>query len=182
MSDFVKSLMNNEEWAYRQLVKEYGKRVFNMCYYILHDKIDAEDATQEVFISVYTSISAFREEAKFSTWIYRLTLNKCHEKLRYDSRKKRKGEMVSIELQAQLKDQNLSPENTLISKEEIDALFYAINLLPENQRIAYTLCNMNELTYVEISESMNLSISAVESLIFRAKKNLKKTLTDTITH
>jgi RNA polymerase sigma factor (sigma-70 family) len=90
--------------------------------------------------------------------------------------------MVSIELQAQLKDQNLSPENTLISKEEIDALFYAINLLPENQRIAYTLCNMNELTYVEISESMNLSLSAVESLIFRAKKNLKKTLTDTITH
>ena len=90
--------------------------------------------------------------------------------------------MVSIELQAQLKDQNLSPENTLINKEEIDALFYAINLLPENQRIAYTLCNMNELTYVEIAESMNLSLSAVESLIFRAKKNLKKTLTDTITH
>mgnify|MGYP000845275376 CR=1 FL=1 len=59
MTDLVTPLMNNEEWAYRQFVKEYGKRIYNICFYILHDRSEAEDTTQEVFISVFQSIHSF---------------------------------------------------------------------------------------------------------------------------
>jgi len=176
MTDLVTPLMNNEEWAYRQFVKEYGKRIYNICFYILHDPSEAEDTTQEVFISVFQSIHSFRGDALFSTWIHRLTLNKCNEKLRFINRKKRKGDMVSIEKQVDLASRDTSPEGLLIKNEEIALLFDAIRSLSENQHIAYTLYNMQEMSYAEIAENMNISVSAVESLIFRAKQNLKKYL------
>jgi RNA polymerase sigma factor (sigma-70 family) len=176
MTDLVTPLMNNEEWAYRQFVKEYGKRIYNICFYILHDRSEAEDTTQEVFISVFQSIHSFRGDAHFSTWVHRLTLNKCNEKLRFKNRKKRKGAMVLIENQVDLASQDISPEGLLIKNEEIAILFDAISGLSENQHIAYTLHNMQEMSYVEIAENMNLSVSAVESLIFRAKQNLRKIL------
>jgi RNA polymerase sigma factor (sigma-70 family) len=174
--DYVKSLMKNEEWAYNQLVTDYSRKIFNICYYILHDRSDAEDTTQEVFVSIFQSIHSFRGEAQFSTWIFRLTLNKCYEKLRYKNRKKRVADTVLVEEQISLELQDLSPEELLIKKQEVAFLFEAIECLPENQRIAYTLHNMSEFTYKEIAESMNLSVSAIESLIHRAKQNLRKSL------
>lgn len=176
MSDYIDALVEKEEWAYNELVRDYSKKIFNLCFYILHDRKDAEDLTQEVFISIFQSIGSFRQESKLSTWIYRLTVNKCSEKLRYQSRTKRKGNLVSIEQLFEIKNFEISPEEKLIKKQEYDALFQAIRLLPDNQRIAYTMHNMEEYSYNEIAQSMDLSLSAVESLIFRAKKNLKISL------
>lgn len=176
MDDFITPLLNKEEWAYRQFVKEYGKRIFNICLYILQDQMEAEDTTQDVFISVFQSIHTFRGDAQFSTWVHRLTLNKCNEKLRFKNRKKRKGEMVLFENQVDLASQDSNPEGLLIKNEETALLFDAIKSLSVNQHIAYTLHNMQEMSYAEIAENMNLSVSAVESLLFRAKQNLKKYL------
>lgn len=89
MDDFITPLLNKEEWAYRQFVKEYGKQIFNICLYILQDQMEAEDTTQDVFITVFQSIHTFRGDAQFSTWVHRLTLNKCNEKLRFKNRKKK---------------------------------------------------------------------------------------------
>lgn len=176
MDDFITPLLNKEEWAYRQFVKEYGKQIFNICLYILQDQMEAEDTTQDVFISVFQSIHTFRGDAQFSTWVHRLTLNKCNEKLRFKNRKKRKGNMVLFENQVDLASQDSNPEGLLIKNEETALLFDAIKSLSVNQHIAYTLHNMQEMSYAEIAENMNLSVSAVESLLFRAKQNLKKYL------
>ena len=153
-----------------------------MCWHILHNREEAEDATQDVFIAIYQSKHLFKGESQLSTWIHRITMNKCLEYMRHAKRKKRFGIKVPIDesfLGVENKSQ-LNPEQVLMERERSKAFFLAVQQLSENQRAAYSLHHFDEFSYKEISESMNLSLSAVESLIFRAKQQLIKQLKDPI--
>lgn len=178
----IPALQNGEVQAFEALVVLYEKKVLNMCWYILQNKEEAEDATQEVFLTIYQSISKFKGDAKLSTWIHRITLNKCLEYIRKAKRKKRFGihQRIDLVFSDQTLDLEMNPEQTLMQTERIEAFLKAVQGLSENQRIAYTLHHMEEFSYKEISESMNLSLSAVESLIFRAKQQLRQLLSESI--
>ena len=168
--------------AFEQLVNLYEKKVLTMCWYLLQNKEEAEDATQDVFISIYQSKHLFKGDAQLSTWIHRITTNKCLEYIRKANRKKRFGIKVSID-ESFLRvgnESQLNPEEVLIERERSKAFYLAVQKLSENQRVAYSLHHFDDFSYKEISESMNLSISAVESLIFRAKQQLIKQLKDPI--
>lgn len=168
--------------AFEQLVNIYEKKVLNMCWYLLQNKEEAEDATQDIFIAIYQSKHLFKGESQLSTWIHRITTNKCLEYIRKANRKKRFGIKVSIDesfLSIENKSQ-LNPEEIWIERERSKAFYIAVQKLSENQRIAYSLHHFNDFSYKEISESMNLSLSAIESLIFRAKQHLIKQLKDPI--
>ncbi len=171
----IAALQKGDEKAYQELVKVFAKPIFNTCYYILQNKVEAEDLTQEIFLTVFQSITFFKGDSKLSTWIYRIAINKCHELLRFKNRKKRLGIKIPI-FDSLLEIKTEAPDEILHHDERRKVLFKAISKLPENQQIAYTLYNMDELSYQEIAESMNLSLSAIESLIFRAKQNLRKSL------
>lgn len=156
--------------------------VYNTSIGIVQSEEDAEDITQEVFVQVYESISSFKGDSKFSTWLYRITVTKSIDHLRRKKRKKRSAFVQSLfgndeQEDVQVPDFN-HPGIAMEKKEKAAELFKAINQLPENQKVAFILNKMEGLSYQEVSEVMETSVSSVESLLHRAKLNLRKLLED----
>lgn len=179
-AELIDRLKKGDESAFRSIVDTRKDLVFNTALGLLQNVEDAEDVAQEVFIKVYESIHQFKGESAFSTWLYRIAVTKSLELIRSRKRKKRFAFITSI-----LGDNNElrhdppefhHPGVLLDNKERASTLFQSIAKLPENQRIAFTLHKVEGIPYQEIAEIMNLSVSAIESLIHRAKSNLKKDL------
>lgn len=174
------SLKRGDEEAFKILVDEYKNKVFNTCLGLLNNEEDADDIAQEVFLEVFKSIVAFKEDADLGTWIYRIAVNKSLELLRSKSRKKRFAWLTSLfgkeEVYGGKHADFIHPGVQLENKERSAILFQKINMLPENQKTAFVLHKVEGLSYGEVCDVMELSIASVESLIHRAKKNLKKTL------
>ncbi len=182
-SQIIEKLKSQDQQAFRAFVETYQGKVFNTCLHFLRDTGEAEDITQEVFIEVFRSISKFRKESKLSTWIYKIATTKCLELQRYKKRKRRVAFFQSIigiedakEYLEQKSVEYQHPGVQLEQKERAEALFKAIDGLPEAQSTAFVLHNIDGKSYKEISEIMDKSISSVESVIFRAKKNLRNKL------
>lgn len=178
--ELIQGLRAGDEAAFRYLVDTYRDRVFNTALGIVQNAEDAEDVSQEVFIQVYRSIGSFKGESKLSTWLYRIATTRSLDLLRSRKSKKRFGLLQRLfgdgnEPVMELPDFN-HPGVTLDRKENAARLFKAINRLPENQKIAFTLHKLEDLSYQEVSQVMQTSLPAVESLMHRAKQNLKKML------
>lgn len=179
--EIIIRLKMNDEIAFQVLVGLYSKKVYNTCIGMLQNMEDAEDVSQEIFITIHLNIVKFKEESSLSTWIYRIAVNKCLEFIRKKNRKKRFGIIKSIfstDVERVLENHSdfMHPGIQLENQERAKILFKAIDLLPENQRTTYILHKIEQLSYTEIAQILNLSLSAVESLLFRAKQNLKKYL------
>ena len=176
----IEKLKQGDEAAFKQIVETWQNMVYNTAVGILQNAEDAEDVAQEVFVQVYESVKNFKAESKFSTWLYRITLSKALDHLRRKKRKKRFAYIQSLfgsnNKIIEKPDFN-HPGVKLDNKERAAILFTAINQLPENQKIAFTLHKLEGLSYQEISEVMRTSVSSVESLMHRAKNNLRKRLT-----
>lgn len=182
-SELVSRIISNDEQAFRLLVERYQTMVINTCFGFIHDQEDAQDIAQDVFIEVLHSVNKFRNEAKISTWLYRIAVNKSLNYIR--SRNKfrwfrKTGEIYSnndpVDPQITEVTDNDTPVSIIENKERSETLHAAVNALPENQKIAFVLNKFEELSYKEIADVMNISLSAVESLIFRARKSLQKKL------
>lgn len=172
-----------ENTEFKNLYDQHSRMVFNLCLKYLQNIEDAEDVTQEVFITIFKSIAQFKGESKLSTWIYKIAVTKSLEFIRMKKRKKRFAffELILNNEKGEINVSNVHfyhPGIQLENKERSAILFKAIDKLPENQKTAYILCKLEELSYAEISEIMKVSISSVESLLFRAKQNLQKLLGD----
>lgn len=156
--------------------------VYNTALGILQSAEDAEDVAQEVFVQVYESIHTFKGESKLSTWLYRITTSKALDHIRRKKRKKRFAFVQQLfsennEIIIQPPDFH-HPGVVLDNKESAAALFKAIEKLPDNQKTAFVLNKVEGLNYQEISEVMQTTVSSVESLLHRAKTNLRKWLQD----
>jgi RNA polymerase sigma factor (sigma-70 family) len=180
---FIGRLKSGEREAYSELLLQYSGRVYNTALGLLQNREDAEDITQEVFTEVFRSIQGFRQQSQLSTWIYRIAVTKSLELLRSRQRDKRKGVILSLFgkehlLNVTADEQFYHPGISLENKEMSAVLFNAIRRLPLNQRTAFTLNKLENLSYSELSEVMDLSVSSVESLLFRAKQKLRELLGD----
>jgi len=181
---FIAALREGTNQAYGQLLDEYQQKVFGTCISFIPNYEDAEDIAQEVFVEVFNSIGKFKGDSKLSTWIYRIATNKCLEFIRKKNTKKRFGLMQSLLGNDLPIDRNSyftefkHPGIQLENKEKSKILFAAINRLPEAQKIVYTLNKIDDLSYKEVSEITEKSVSSIESLLFRAKKNLQELLHD----
>lgn len=152
--------------------------VYNTTISIVQVAEDAEDITQDVFIEVYEKLAKFRGEAALKTWIYRITLNKA---LDFERRKKsqKRGGLLRRVFDVVEQDEPASfahPGALLDNKEKASVLFAALKKLPANQRAAFVLHKIEGLSYQEVAAVMETSLSAVESLMLRAKNGLKKLL------
>ena len=178
----ITDLQNGSESAFRRLVELFQDKVYNAVVSIVQNSEEAEDVSQEVFIEVYESVKKFRGDSKLSTWIYRIATTKALEAYRKKRASKRFAFLTSlfgdddeiVHHPATFEHPGVVLEN----KERAGILFKHINQLPDNQKVAFTLCNVEGLSYQEITEVMQISLSSVESLLFRAKTNLRKTLKD----
>jgi RNA polymerase sigma-70 factor (ECF subfamily) len=179
--EIIRRLKDGEDEIFRMVVEKYQKMVLNCSYKFLRNRESAEDITQEVFLQVFESINSFRADSKLSTWIYRITVTKSLNHLKSLKRKKRFAMLISLFGEDEVEQripapENMSPIKELENQDRARVLSLALDKLPENQRIAFTLSKNNEMSYEEISLILNTSISSVESLIYRAKTNLKKIL------
>lgn len=181
-SALIEQINNGSQSAFRILVNEHKDRVYNTCMGFLRNAHDAEDVSQEVFIEVFDSIGDFREDASLSTWIYRIAVTKSLELIRYRKRKKRSGFFQALNAMFSEPDENsdktvtMHPGLDLENKERANVLFSEIDKLTKKQKIAFTLQKVEGLSYQEVADIMEISLPAVESLIHRAKENLKKQL------
>jgi RNA polymerase sigma factor (sigma-70 family) len=179
--ELIGRLSENDPQAFRILVEQYQDMVFRTSMGLLHDKEEAEDISQEVFIEVFKSIGYFRGESKLSTWLYRVTINKSLNELKKNQRQKTWSKLEDLikgkkEDRRELSVPDRSGDNAGESEELGKILQQAIDELPENQRIAFVLAKYDELSYKEIAEIMNSTVSSIESLVHRAKSNLQKRL------
>jgi RNA polymerase sigma-70 factor (ECF subfamily) len=178
-AQLILSLQSRSESAFKELVTAFQDRVYNTCLGLVQNEEDAEECAQDVFIEVYRSVASFRGDAKLATWIYRIATTKSLEMIRKHKRQKRFAFLKSL-TSKQGEELPLSdfehPGLVLEQKENAQALFKAIEQLPDSQRVAFTLHKVEGLPYQEISEIMDTSLSSIESLMFRARKNLQKIL------
>lgn len=166
----------DDDQAFKQFVHEYQDKVFHVVVNMVQHAEDAEEITQDVFVDVFRKPDAFRGEAQVSTWLYRIAVNKSIDHLR---KKERQGRWLGI---WPAKDSGsgtpdfVHPGIITENREKAAYLYRAMKKLPHNQQAAWVLSEMEQLAYKDISEVMNVSVSSVESLIFRARQNLKKIL------
>ncbi len=172
--------------AFEELVEKYTGMLFTLSMGYLHSKEDAEDMVQEIFVKLYKSIYSFREESKFSTWLYRIAVNAC---LNHVAKKKRgfiSGIFSRTNIYNPSENDSLNIQNTpshaknpleqIISHEDSYRVKKAIDSLPEKQKTALILQRYQEMTQKEIASIMHISEGAVEQHLIRAKDNIKKSL------
>jgi RNA polymerase sigma factor (sigma-70 family) len=178
----VERLKEGDASAFKLIVESRKDLVYNTALGLLQNAEDAEDVTQDVFVRVFESVHQFKGESAFSTWLYKIAVTKSLELIRSRKRKKRFAFITGLfgehnELRFDPPD-FVHPGVQLDNRERSARLFRAIANLPENQRIAFTLHKIEAIPYQEIGGIMGVTVSAVESLIHRAKANLRKQLED----
>jgi RNA polymerase sigma-70 factor (ECF subfamily) len=180
--ELIQRIVTNDQSAFKALVDRYQTLVINTCYNFLGNRQDAEDVAQEVFFQVYKSAKEFRQEAKISTWLYRIAVNRS---LNFIRNKKRSGWLRSLSSLLEGERQEVAdvpasdsdrPDMALEVKERNVIVQRAVDSLPDKQRVAFVLHKYEGLPYQEIAEILHRSLSSVESLIHRAKSNLQRKL------
>lgn len=175
----IEKLKSGDITAFREIVKEYKVRVLNTCYRFLLNKEDAEDICQEVFIEVFQSIKSFRQQSKLSTWIYRIAVTKSLDEIKSRNRKKRissAGKLLHLDDVANWLIGGKKADEILYEKESLGIVMQALNHLPDNQRVAFTLSKIEGFSNGEIAEILQTTNMAVEALIYRAKKKVNEQL------
>ena len=178
--DLMGSVRIGNKYAFEVLIHRHQRSVLNFIFRFLGNRTDAEDLTQEVFFRVWKAAGTYKPDAKFTTWLYRIATNLCINR-QHAIRIRRL--FVQSRIQEQIQDSKdssiigesaeiLSPEDRIIDSEQSTRLLNAINELPTSQRVAIILRIYDEMSYQEIAQIMGRSISSVDSLLIRAKKNL----------
>jgi RNA polymerase sigma-70 factor (ECF subfamily) len=163
-------------------VDKYKQPVMNVAYRMLRDATEAEDLAQTVFIQVYKSAGRYEAAAKFSTWLFTITRNLCLNEIRRRSRHPAESMDVTHPENEdqpwhQFEDKKTAaPPDTLLESELEQKIGEVLAELPENQRTAIILCRQNELSYEQIAEILECSVSATKSLIHRGRETLKQRL------
>jgi RNA polymerase sigma-70 factor (ECF subfamily) len=168
--------------AFAELVEKYKQPVMNFVFRSLRDEIEAEDLAQNVFLQAYKSRRRYRQTAKLSTWLFTIARNLCLNEIRRRSRHPAESiEESHAEHEDQPRQQyedksQIAPPERLLHSELAQKIEEALAGLPENQRTAILLCRQDELSYEEIAEVLDCSLSATKSLIHRGRETLKEKL------
>jgi RNA polymerase sigma-70 factor, ECF subfamily len=155
--------------AFEVLVKRHQRKIAGLAYRFTGSRTDAEDLAQDVFLAAWTAAARWRPEAKFSTWLYRVTANAC---LNW-KRRTRPALVETLETHAAAGE---SAEEALARREEGESVGAAVKSLPANQRMALILRRFENRSNREIAEAMDCSESAVEGLLQRAYEGLRERL------
>ncbi|MEM9680501.1 MAG: RNA polymerase sigma factor [Bacteroidota bacterium] len=177
----LKSVAKGDEKALEQLYNIYSVKVYNTALNYTKSAQDAEEILQDVFVIIYNTASKFKFSSSVSTWIYRITVNKSLDFLRKKNSQKRYGIFTSlykkdsIEIGYESFD-FVHPGVKLENKEDATFLYKAIDILSEHQKTAFILIQIEGLPHHEVAKVMGKSSKSVESLLGRAKQNLREEL------
>jgi RNA polymerase sigma-70 factor (ECF subfamily) len=181
----IRRLRDRDERAFRELLDLHRDRVFNITYRMLGNRSEAEDVAQEVFITVFKTIDSFREESKFSTWLYRVAVNHTKNRIKYLARRHdRDRDELDEGVHSQQVNgavtgmplRNAQPDKALASAQMESLMQEAIEALDEDQRAVVILRDVEELSIDEICQITGLPDGTVKSRLHRARLVLRKKL------
>jgi RNA polymerase sigma-70 factor, ECF subfamily len=172
--ELIGRVRGGETRLFGELVRRYQDPVFAMALRLLGDASDAEDVAQEAFLRVHRGLEGFKGDAKFSTWLYRITCNLCTDWLRKNRRHGRK--MTSLEAATELVDTRVQLERGLEEAEELQSLRTALDGLRERYRSLVILHYYQGLPCQQISEIMGMPMKTVETRLYRARRMLRERL------
>jgi RNA polymerase sigma-70 factor (ECF subfamily) len=160
---------SGDELSFVELLNRFEKPLLNFIYKFIGNRTEAEDLTQDVFVKVYQAKKYYYPKGALKSWLYTIAANMC---LNY----KRKKMPISFDEKIYAAQENPSPEETLEKNEKTQLIKNALAKLPKNQRLVLILAKFENRSYKEIADILDCSVSSVESLLFRARQNLKKML------
>lgn len=171
----VETAIKDNPDAFGEIVKRWERKIFALCFGMLSREEDARDATQETFISAYRNLSGFRGEAKVSSWLHRIAVNQCLTKQRRSK----------VRAESYLEDESegnelyfaapgyLLPSRLTEQNERLKLVRQAVKSLPDDLREVVVMKEFNEMTFQEISESLEIPLSTVKSRLYTALKQLR---------
>lgn len=169
-SEMIQAIISGNKQLYADIVRQYQQIVANLAYKLAGDSLDIEEVTQQVFVELYSALPRFRNEAKLSTFIYRITVNVVSKM----SKASRRYFFSSTDVTFDTPSGDRNAEQTIIRSETQRRMQNAIGRLKPEQRTAIVLYTYDEFSYQQIADVMQVSLAKVESLIFRAKKKLRE--------
>jgi RNA polymerase sigma-70 factor (ECF subfamily) len=178
----LRRLRDRDERAFRELLDTHRDRVFNITYRMLGNRAEAEDVAQEVFITVFKTIETFREESKFSTWLYRVTVNHCKNRIKYLARRHDRDRDELDETAHSVNGVNVDvpraaqPDRALHGAQMESLLQEAIANLDDDHRVVVVLRDVEDLSIEEICDITGLPDGTVKSRLHRARLALRKKL------
>ena len=174
--ELIARLQKRDEAAFEELIRQYEKKVYTLCFRMCGNSEDAEEAAQDAFLALWRGIDRFRQESSLSTWIYRLATNACIDTLR---RRKKQSGSVSLddeELFVDAVDTSPQPQETVEHRETQKLLQEGLSALPEEYRKVLILREIEGLSYTEIAESAAIELGTVKSRISRGRSLLRNFL------
>jgi RNA polymerase sigma-70 factor (ECF subfamily) len=179
--DLMTKIAEGDEDAFEILVNRHQTSILNLAYRFVGDRTQAKDLAQEVFLRVWQAAKTYKPDAKFTTWLYRITANLCFNELKSARRRRwfqfrRSNEDNERSIEETFSDGSPTAEDLLLEKERSRQISDALQSLPDNQRMALVLKRYDDLSYEEIAQIIGCSVSAVESLLVRAKRTLQEKL------
>lgn len=168
--ELVARVANGDRTAARAIMARHLPKILNLGRRMLGDAAEAEDVAQDVFIRVWTHAARWQPgKAKFETWLHRVAMNLCYDRLR-------KRPASNIDDMPEMADDAPNPAVRLFEMQLAGAVNAALQQLPDRQREAVVLCHYQGLTNIDAADIMGVSVEAMESLLSRARRALKKTL------
>ncbi len=162
----IEKFKQGDERAFTELIQKHKDKVRNLVFLTLGDVDYVDDISQDVFINVYHKLKEFRFESKFTTWLYRITVNKCRDYLR---KKKVRSIFTSIDEDDYEKHGKYDEDNFDLQK----IVQKAILKLPDKLKIPLILRDIDGFSYQEIAEKLECEVGTIKSRIFRARESLK---------
>ena len=156
-----------DQAAFARLVGAYQRPVYNLCYRMLGNASEAEDAAQETFVRMYTKLHTYQPERKLSSWVLSIASHYCIDRLR-----RRRGVWLSLDdepIATMLPSHNRGPEEIALREESRDEVQRLVDTLPAAYRVPLILRYWHDLSYAEIAEVMGLTVQAVKSRLHRAR-------------
>jgi len=184
--DLIEKTLKGDNAAFDKLVLKYQDRIFNTAYRMLGSYEEAKDASQEAFVNAYRSLGNFRKESSFYTYLYRIAINLCKNRLK---RLNRESKFVSVdtpistedgEIRLEIADDTSSPREALDIKDRQARIQEAINSLDEEHKAVLVLRDIEGASYEGISQMLGLNMGTIKSRLHRARYMLKEKLKDVI--
>jgi len=179
--DLIRRIQNGDHEAFSDLMELHETSVYNLCLRMCGNPEDAKDLAQEAFLKAWRGLRFYKFESQFSTWLFRLTSNVCIDFLR---RQKRRPSVSLImegeegETELEIADSDPSPEEQILHWERSRTIEQAMNRLDEESRVILTLRVIEDLSYEQIADILDLKIGTVKSRLARGRLKLKKILED----
>lgn len=174
LAELIAHCQQGDTLAFARLVGETQTSVYNLAYSVLHDREEAQDMTQEVYLKVWRALPSFRGESRFSSWLYRITVNAC-----LNRRRQLRKDLVVVDREDSIEGlvaYGGDPLKEALTKERNEWVWAAVDRLAEKYRLVITLFYQEQLSYQEIAEMLSLPLGTIKAHLNRAREALVKSL------